>query len=311
MNISIEDLKAFRLAAEKLNFTQAAKILYMTQPAFSRLITSLEKEWGVRLFDRTTRKVSLTAEGKTCLFRVNQILDSYNLLLSDIERVHHQYFTELYVGFNPVSGPPQFFIDALKQLQIEQPGIKISLTRGYSDELVAQLNTGQLDCALVSGYYISRSDKLERKPLQSISLYALFHKSHPLAKKKKINLTNLSKYPLVFTSAKAPRTYQTVLSEFRLQELPAPYTISVDDLEELLMQVRLNQVVGISSFNDPNHQYDDIQSCVITEFLGTYDQEGRVLAWHTNSTNPCISLLCKVLDEKAQQHKGSGLYPFD
>ena len=61
MNISIEDLKAFRLAAEKLNFTQAAKILYMTQPAFSRLITSLEKEWGVRLFDRTTRKVSLTA----------------------------------------------------------------------------------------------------------------------------------------------------------------------------------------------------------------------------------------------------------
>ena len=63
MNISIQALKAFQAAAETGNFTRAAERCYLSQPAFSRLIAGLEKELGVKLFRRNTRRVELTEEG--------------------------------------------------------------------------------------------------------------------------------------------------------------------------------------------------------------------------------------------------------
>ena len=54
MNITIETLRAFRAAAETQSFTRAAEQMYMTQPAFSRLMSGLEKEWNIKLFERTT-----------------------------------------------------------------------------------------------------------------------------------------------------------------------------------------------------------------------------------------------------------------
>ena len=47
MNITIETLRAFRAAAETQSFTRAAEQMYMTQPAFSRLMSGLEKEWSI------------------------------------------------------------------------------------------------------------------------------------------------------------------------------------------------------------------------------------------------------------------------
>lgn len=311
MNITIQDFKAFKLAAELQNFTQAAKQLYMTQPAFSRLIASLEMELGVKLFNRTTRTVRLTPEGQICLLRVNQILDSYDLLLSNMERARHGYAGELHVGFNPVSGPPRFFVDALKRLQEEYPDIAVTLTRSYSDDLVSQIKDGRLDCALVSGYYIAPSDNLIQKTLQSIQLYALVHTSHPLAERDCVTIRELSSWPLVFMQANAPRTYETVIHEFRRQELPSPETISANDLDDLIMQVRISHHIGISSFCDPNHQYDDIEAKSILELRSNGNHAGRGLAWHKSCSNPALFALCDVLDKGAEERRSSGPYPFD
>ena len=143
MNISIQALKAFRAAAEMGNFTRAAERVYLSQPAFSRLISALEKDLGVTLFRRSTRQVELTEEGKACLVRVEQILSAYDLMLSELERMRNGQ--ELRVGFNPVSGPPEFLIAALRRMGEEHPDTRIGLVRSYSLDLVSRVVGGDLD----------------------------------------------------------------------------------------------------------------------------------------------------------------------
>lgn len=306
MNVTIQALKAFQAAAETGSFTRAAEQMYLTQPAFSRLIASLEREWGVRLFDRSTRKIRLTSEGELCRKRVNQILKTYELLMSDVERAHHSYTGQLNVGFNPLSGPPEFLITALKQLGETYPGLKVTLARAYSYDLVERVKSGALDCALVSEYYISPEDHLMRKLLQPITIHALMSVSNPLADRTSVSLQELAGRPLIFMRDSAPLTRTSALSHFQALELPVVEDPPAYDLEDLIMRVRIGSGVGITSFGDPNHQYSDISAVPIRELNGNAGESGRVLAWHRDCKNPGLGFLCEILDKVLSSKKESG-----
>ena len=64
LNLSARQLRAFLALAELGNFTRAAHRCHLSQPAFSAVVRGLEEALGARLFDRTTRHVELTAEGR-------------------------------------------------------------------------------------------------------------------------------------------------------------------------------------------------------------------------------------------------------
>ena len=64
MNLSTRQLRAFVALAEERSFTRAAALMHLSQPAFSALVRSLEESLEQRLFDRTTRHVELSTEGR-------------------------------------------------------------------------------------------------------------------------------------------------------------------------------------------------------------------------------------------------------
>lgn len=306
MNVTIQALRAFQAAAETCSFTRAAERMYLTQPAFSRLMAGLEQEWGVRLFDRSTRKIRLTSEGELCYKRVNQLLKTYELLLSDVERARHGYTGQLNVGFNPLSGPPEFLITALKQLGEAYPGLKVTLVRAYSYDLVERIKSGDLDCALVSEHYISPEDHLAKKPLQPITIYALMYAGHPLADRTSVSLRELSGWPLIFMRDSAPLTRTSALSCFRALELPVVEDPPAYDLQDLIMRVRIGSGVGITSFGDPNRQYSDIRAVPVQELNGNSGESRRVLAWHRDCKNPGLGFLCEMLEKVLTGRKGTG-----
>src|SRR5271169_5495154 len=67
MEFSSRQLRAFHLVAQHRNFTRAAEALFITPSGLSVLIRELERQLGFRIFDRTTRQVSLTAQGSELL----------------------------------------------------------------------------------------------------------------------------------------------------------------------------------------------------------------------------------------------------
>ena len=75
IHFDLNDLLAFRAVAELSSFRKAAESVHLSQPAFSRRIDKLEQALGVRLLERTTRRVSLTAVGRDFARKVAQLLD--------------------------------------------------------------------------------------------------------------------------------------------------------------------------------------------------------------------------------------------
>jgi DNA-binding transcriptional LysR family regulator len=76
INFDLNDLLAFRAVAELTNFRRAAESVHLSQPAFSRRIDKLEQALGVRLLERTTRRVTLTAVGRDFERKVRELLDA-------------------------------------------------------------------------------------------------------------------------------------------------------------------------------------------------------------------------------------------
>ena len=75
INFDLADLRAFVALAELESFRAAAEALHLSQPALSRRIGKLEDALGVRLFDRTTRSVNLTAVGRDFSRKARELLD--------------------------------------------------------------------------------------------------------------------------------------------------------------------------------------------------------------------------------------------
>ena len=306
MKMTIQALRAFQAAAQMGSFTRAAESLYMTQPAFSRLIASLEEEIGLPLFDRQVRHVSLNPQGRQFLLRVNQILETYDLLLNEMQEAKERRLFRLSIGYNPVSGPPEFLLNALQRIEETCPEMHVHIRRAYSDELLSMLESGQLDCALVSGYYFDHS-QFETLLLQPINLYALFSLSHPLAASDSVSVSDLRHESLYFVQS-MPKTIQSLQSAFQSSGLPFPGHHTVLDLDELIMRVRISTITGISSFRDPNGLYPDLVARPIRECCQPSPNNGRVLAWPRDSRCIGVQKLIEVLRASRQHSDGPFWY---
>ena len=84
VDLDLRWLRYFVAAAEELHFTRAAERLYVAQQALSRNIRRLESQLGVDLFVRTTRRVTLTAEGERFLVRAREILALHDAALGEL-----------------------------------------------------------------------------------------------------------------------------------------------------------------------------------------------------------------------------------
>ena len=87
INFDLNDLQAFRAVVEQGSFRKAADTVRLSQPALSRRIEKLEDALGVKLFERTTRKVSLTQAGRGFMPSVERLLDDLDVALLGISEV--------------------------------------------------------------------------------------------------------------------------------------------------------------------------------------------------------------------------------
>jgi len=142
------DLNLFQLVADTGSFTQAAQAAGLTQSAVTRQIRGMEDQLGVPLFERTTRKVHLTAAGKLLLARSREIVQSTENVLHELQQTFQLVPPSLRIGVARSIGlsyyPGYFFA-----FQREFPEVQLHVTQQSSNELVAALEAHTLDAVLL------------------------------------------------------------------------------------------------------------------------------------------------------------------
>jgi LysR family transcriptional regulator for bpeEF and oprC len=143
----LQSMRLFARLAELGSFTKAAESLDIGRPQVTRYIQELETSLGVRLFQRTTRKVALTAEGERFYERVQEILADISAATSMFDRTGATLSGRLRVDI-PTAFAQLEFIKALKEFTGTFPGINMVL--GVTDRAVDLIGEG-IDCALRIG----------------------------------------------------------------------------------------------------------------------------------------------------------------
>lgn len=189
LNLSTRQVRAFLALAEQKNFTRAARQCHLSQSAFSTLIRTLEDAVGVRLFDRDTRNVDLTPEGRLFQDGAVRLMEDLRLALEDLGehaarrrgRVMVAALPSLAAGWMP---------DVLASFRDEYPGIEVSVADVLSDSCVEHVRSGRADFALAATR--SNAPELHAEVFCTDGFHLVCQKTHPLARRKRVVLADLA-----------------------------------------------------------------------------------------------------------------------
>jgi len=147
INFDLNDLLAFRAVAELSSFRKAAESVHLSQPAFSRRIDKLEQALGVRLLERTTRRVTLTAVGRDFERKVRELLDDLDATLLGIRGVAATRMGEVTVACVP-STVYYYLSHVIRRYHERSPKVRVKVLDAGANEVLAAVSRGEADFGL-------------------------------------------------------------------------------------------------------------------------------------------------------------------
>lgn len=170
MNITSRQLKAFLLTARHQSFSRAAEQLFITQSGMSVLIRELEDQLGFRLFDRTTRRVTLTEFGTRFLPIADRSLLELETAAANIGRSASVANRRLTLGAMPLIAG-RLLPAAIGEYARRDPGLEIVLRDASRGRLIEMVSSGELDMAL--GSFLEPMPGVRRVSLHRFHLMAI------------------------------------------------------------------------------------------------------------------------------------------
>lgn len=178
VNFDLNDLYAFRALLEYGNFRLAAESICLSQSALSRRIEKLETALGTRLFDRTTRRVTLTLYGQSFAERSEQLLANVEAVLADVSQAS-QARTGLVTVATVPSAAYYFMPDVIRRFRARYPRVRIKIVDSSAGNVIEAVSSGQADFGLC--FARSLPPAMEFLPLEEDRYVAACRHDHPLA----------------------------------------------------------------------------------------------------------------------------------
>ncbi|MFI6215324.1 LysR family transcriptional regulator [Nocardia brasiliensis] len=189
--MELQQLRYAVALAEELNFTRAAARCHVVQSALSHQIKLLEKELGVELFARTSRRVEATVAGRAFLPAARASLAAAESAAADAAAAAGVVRGRLTAGVIPTVAAVDVPA-ALEAFRRTHPQVKISLQVGSSDDLESAVAAGELDVALIGAVGNRKPRGVASRLLDSDHHVAVVSRDHPLSSRRVVRLLDLA-----------------------------------------------------------------------------------------------------------------------
>lgn len=191
MNFDLADLRAFVAVAELNSFRAAAESIHLSQPALSRRVEKLESALGVRLFERTTRSVSLTAVGRDFSRKARSLLDDLENSLLSMHQVAASQLGEVVIACVP-SAVYYFLPKVLRDYHEQYPRIRVRIIDDSANAVLESVARGEADFGInIIG---TQEPEIEFQAILKEPFVAACRRDHPLASKRKVTWAELGQY---------------------------------------------------------------------------------------------------------------------
>lgn len=199
MNLTIRQLEVLVAAADAGTFSAAAERLGISQPALSETIRRLEAETGLRLFDRTTRSLALSADGRHAVSIAREVVRNFRASLTSIADRSQGRRGRITLAALP-SIACALLPRALRGFRREFAGIDVAVHDVLHERAVAFVADGIADLALTTRPHLTRLGRLEELEFEELGaddLRLVCPRRHPLARQRQVAWRELAAYPFV------------------------------------------------------------------------------------------------------------------
>ncbi|MBM7367697.1 hydrogen peroxide-inducible genes activator [Gordonia hydrophobica] len=190
----ITALRAFVAVAKHLHFGSAAAELGVSQPSLSQALAGLEAGLGLKLVERTTRRVMLTAEGRRLLGSAIAACDAVDDFLLDAAGDLDPLSGTMRLGLIPTIAP-YILPRVLRGLGDHRPGLDLLVVEDQTERLLGQLREGALDAAILA--LPASAPGIGEIPMYTEDFVLALPQGHPLADKKRLSPKLLNDLPLL------------------------------------------------------------------------------------------------------------------
>ena len=279
VNFELDDLQAFRAVAEMKSFSKAAEAVHISQPAFSRRIEKLESALGVRLLDRNTRRVTLTAVGRDFARKVEHLLDELDASLLEVRGVATSRMAEVAIAC--VHSTVRYFVTGvLGRFHAAFPKIRVRVLDGSANEVLAAVAGGQASFGID---FIGASEpEIRFRLLREDRYVAACRRDHPLAKQRSVPWPEFWQYETVGV---ARESGNRLMLDKALARVPGrPHDVfEAQHLTGVLSLVEAGPgVAAVPALSMPGPEHPLLASVglhgpVVTRRIGLISRKGRTL----------------------------------
>lgn len=229
--------------AETGSFSKSAELLFLTQPALSRSIRSLEAELGQPLFDRLGRTSELTPFGREALARARELVQAAEDLRNAGQGAHGGMTGRLRVGMG--SGPGAMLMGPLLQKVAQDgPHLHLEVARANTELLVQALRARTLDALVVDARSLRPAPDLHLQHLYDMRGAFMVRRGHPLARRRNaLRFEEVQAYPLAATPL-SDEVGRILVERYGPQAHPSHcVTLRCDELPSLVELARHSDAV--------------------------------------------------------------------
>lgn len=196
--MNLRHLQYFQVLADLEHFTQASAKLHVTQPSLSHAIGELEKELGIRLFEKKGRNVRLTKYGRIFREHVDEALSELTKGVSKMHELASPSHGKIDLAFIYTLGS-HFAPSLIRSFSAREEckDITLSFHQGNTQHLIKELKNDKFDIAFCS-LVPEEQDEIEFIPITKEELVVIVHPEHPLAQQDEIDLKDTAEYPFIF-----------------------------------------------------------------------------------------------------------------
>ena len=213
--MEMRQLRYFVAVARELHFTRAAERLGIAQPPLSVQIRALESDLGVQLFDRSNRRVTLTAAGAALLARAEPILAMVDETQRAVQQIGDEERGQLTVAALPTAAglllPP-----AITRFQARYPRVELRVIEGGSTTIVRRMRAGEADIGIIRLPVAAPTLSVEPLMAAEEERVLVVAMGHQLARRASVALAELADEPfLIGDRAQGPALYDAVIEACR------------------------------------------------------------------------------------------------
>ncbi|WP_263358888.1 LysR family transcriptional regulator [Acidicapsa ligni] len=300
--MELRHFRYFVAVAEHGSFSGAARTLRVAQSAISEQLTNMEREIGVAMFLRSTRRTALTSAGELFLIEARRVLAAADHAIEVAQQTHRGELGTLRIGFF-AGGMGVDFPSLIQTFRKKYPGVRLSLVEMISTLQWVALREGKIDVGFSRRLEPEFRSDLKSEVIQQDAIVAILPKNHPILKGSKpgspcrIDLRDLANEPFVLSSREtSPAVFDKVI-ELCSEAGFSPRIASISSVwSSVVLMVQAGEGISLLPLNQQQFRTPDLAFCPLKAKNAFVE---FVMTWHTKRDSNLIRSFRELVRQRS------------